>query len=59
LKSDSKHNLLVYADGVNILGGSINTLDKITEALSVIGNKTGLEVNPEKTMCMILSHEYS
>jgi len=33
LKLNDTHQLLAYADDVNILGGSINTLKEIAEAL--------------------------
>jgi len=33
LKLNGTHQFLVYADGVNILGGSIHTIKKSTEAL--------------------------
>jgi len=46
---------LVYADDVNILGGSIHTIKKNTEALVVIGKETGLEVDDESTKYMIMS----
>ena len=41
--------LLVYADDVNILGGSMYTIKENTEALVVDSKKTGLEVNVDKT----------
>jgi len=34
LKLNGTHQFLVYADGVNILGGSIHTIKKSTEALN-------------------------
>jgi hypothetical protein len=35
LKLNGTHNLLVYADYVNILGGSIHTINENAEALVV------------------------
>jgi hypothetical protein len=49
LKLNYTHQLLVYADDVNILGGSIHTIKKKTQALIVASKETGLEVNAEKT----------
>jgi hypothetical protein len=43
------HQLLVYADDVNILGGSIHAVKKNTEAVVVSSKEIGLEVNAEKT----------
>jgi hypothetical protein len=45
LKLNSTHQLLVYTDDVNILGGSIHTVKKNTAALVVASKETGLEVN--------------
>jgi hypothetical protein len=47
LKLNGTHQLLVNAD-VNILGGSIHTLKKNTEALFIASKGIGLEVNAEK-----------
>jgi hypothetical protein len=41
LKLDGTHKLLVYADDVNILGGSVHTIKKNTEALVVATKETG------------------
>ena len=51
MKLNGKHLTLVYADDVIILGGSIYTIQKNTEALEVAIKETGLEVNPEETQC--------
>ena len=48
------HQRLVYADGVNILGGSLYTIKKNTEALVVAGTETGLEVNAEKATYVVV-----
>jgi hypothetical protein len=41
--------LLVYAYDINILGRSIHTVKKNTEASVVGSNEIGLEVNADKT----------
>ena len=54
LKLDGTHQLLVYADDVNILGGSIHTIQKNTEALLVGGKENGLEVNADETKYVVM-----
>ena len=49
------HQLLVYADDVNILGGSVHTVKENAEALVVANREIGLEVNADKTKFMIVS----
>jgi hypothetical protein len=49
------HQLLVYADDVNILGGSVHAIKKNTGALVVASKKVGLEVSAEKTKYMVMS----
>jgi hypothetical protein len=41
LKLNGTHQLLVYADDVNILGGSIHTIRKNTQALLIASKKIG------------------
>jgi hypothetical protein len=48
-KLNGTRQLLVYADDVNILGGSVHTVTKNTEVLVVATKETGLEVNADKT----------
>ena len=55
MKLNGKHQLLVDADDVNILGGSVHTMKKNTEALVVASKEIGLEVNADKTNYMVMS----
>ena len=55
LKCNGTYQLLVYADDVNKLGGSVNTIEENTEALVVVSMGTGQEVNADKTKYMFMS----
>jgi hypothetical protein len=57
LKSNGKHQLLFYADDVNILEGSVHTTKENAEALVVASKKIGLEVNGDKTMYVVMSRD--
>ena len=45
LKLNGTHQLLVYADDVNILGRSIHTINKNTKDVVVASMEIGLQVN--------------
>jgi len=51
LKLNCARPLFVYADDVNVLGGSVNNI-KNREALIFASKKIGLKVNVNKTKCM-------
>ena len=55
LQINGTHQLLVYANDVNILEGSVHTTKKNTEALQVRSKEIGLEVNADKTKYMVMS----
>jgi hypothetical protein len=55
LKLNGTHQLLAYADGVNLLGGNIDTIKKNAETLIDASKEVGLEINAEKTKYMLLS----
>jgi hypothetical protein len=55
LKLNGTHQLLVYADDVNILGRSIHSIKKNAEGLVVASKEIGLEVNAKKTKYMVVS----
>jgi sorting nexin-29 len=54
MKFNGTHQLLVYADDVNLLGDNTDTVKKSTEALIDAGKEVGLEVDTKKTKYMLL-----
>jgi hypothetical protein len=55
LKLNGTHQLLVYADFVNISGGSYMLQKKKTDNLVVDSKEVGLEVNADKSKYMVMS----
>jgi hypothetical protein len=53
LKLNGTHQLLAYADDMNLLGGNIDTINKSTETLIGASKEVGLKVNIEKTKYMM------
>jgi hypothetical protein len=49
LKLNGTHQLLAYADDVNLLGDNIDTIKKNTETLIGDSEEVGLEINVETT----------
>jgi len=56
-KLNGTHQLLVYADDVNILGGSIHSLKENAEALVAATRDIGLEVSADKTKYMVMPRD--
>ena len=57
LKLNGTHQLLVYADDVNILEGSVHTVKENAEALIVASKEIGLEVYADTTKYMVMSRD--
>ena len=57
MKLNGTHQLLAYADDVNILGGSVHTVKKNAETLVATAKEIGLEVNADKTKYMVVSRD--
>jgi hypothetical protein len=51
------HQLLAYADNVNVMGENIDTIQKNTKALLDANKEVGLEVNLVKTKYMLMSRK--
>jgi hypothetical protein len=56
LKLNRTHQLLAYADDVNIVGENIYTIKKNSEAFLDVNVKVRLQVNPKKIKYMLISH---
>ena len=54
MKLNGTHKFLAYADDVNILGGSVHTVKKNTQALVVASKKIRPAVYADKTKYMVM-----
>ena len=57
LKLDGTRQLVVYADDIYTLGGSVHTVKENTETLVAASKEIGLEVNDDKTKYMVMSRD--
>jgi hypothetical protein len=55
LKLNGTHQLLVYADDVNLLRGNIDIVKKNTETLTDASKEVGLEINIQKAKNLLPS----
>jgi hypothetical protein len=55
LQLNGIHQLLAYADDVNLLADNIDTIKEDTQTLTDFSKKVCLEINVEKTKYMLLS----
>jgi len=57
LKLNGTRQFLVYADDVNMLGGSVHAIWRKTDTLAVVYKENGVEVNLKETKYMVMSRE--
>jgi len=57
LKLNGTHQIVGYADDVNIMGGNVHTIEKNTETLVVASNEVGLVENADKTKYIDMSRD--
>jgi hypothetical protein len=54
-KLNGTHQLLAYADGVNLLGDNIDTIKRNTQTSVDASKEVGLKVEVEKTKFMLMN----
>jgi hypothetical protein len=57
LTLNGTHQLLAYAHDVNLQGDNIDTIYRNTQILIYASKEVGLEVNVERTKCMLVSRD--
>jgi len=57
LKLNGAHQRLVYADDVNISGGSVHIIKGKAEALVMDSKEIQLEVNADESKCLVVSRD--
>jgi hypothetical protein len=57
LKLNGTNQILVCADDVSILGGSVHNYKAKHRRFVISSKEIGLEVNVDKTKCMLMSQE--
>ena len=55
MKLDGTHQLLVYADHVNVFAGSVHTIKENAKTLLVDLKEIGIEINANKAKYMVMS----
>jgi hypothetical protein len=59
LKLNGTHQLLVYADDVNILGAGVHNITEKTEALVVASKEIELGINADKSKYMFKFRDHN